>query len=116
MTTDQLTQDVMELKEHQFKNDTKIDSVISVIAELKEDVKSTKRLTEDVHIMAINIKNMQETLEKTNKKVDTLAKKDYKNYQENKKILKDKILSALGGAIGTGLIALIVWLIQNFAK
>lgn len=116
MTTDQLTQDVMELKEHQFKNDTKIDNVMEIIKELKEDVKSTKNLAEDVHIMAVNISNMQKTLEVTNKKVDTLAEKDFKNYQENKKILKDRILSALGGAIGTGLIGLIVWLVQNFAK
>lgn len=59
MTTDQLTQDVMELKEHQFKNDTKIDNVMEIIKELKDDVKSTKNLAEDVHIMAVNISNMK---------------------------------------------------------
>lgn len=116
MTNEQITQDLMNLKERQIKNDTKIDNIINVINELREDVKSTKNLTEDVHIMAINISNMQKTLEETNKKVDALSQKDFNEYESNKKIIKDKVISAIAGAIGTTVVGLIIWAIQNFAK
>ena len=116
MTNEDITKDLMNLKERQIKNDTKIDNVINIIEELREDVKSTKNLTEDVHIMAINMANMQKTLEETNKKVDTLSQKDFNEYENNKKIVKDKVISAIAGAIGTTIVGLIIWAIQNFAK
>lgn len=116
MTNEEITKDLMNLKERQIKNDTKIDNVINIIEELREDVKSTKNLTEDVHIMAINMSNMQKTLEETNKKVDALSQKDFKEYESNKKIVKDKIISAVAGAIGTTIVGLMIWVIKNFAK
>lgn len=116
MTNEELVKDLMNLKERQIKNDTKIDNIINVINELREDVKSTKNLTEDVHIMAINMSNMQKTLEETNKKVDALSQKDFNEYESNKKIVKDKVISAIAGAIGTTVVGLIIWAIQNFAK
>ena len=116
MTNEELEKDFMNVKERQIKNDTKIDNIINVINELREDVKSTKNLTEDVHIMAINMSNMQKTLEETNKKVDALSQKDFNEYESNKKIVKDKIISAIAGAIGTTVVGLIIWAIQNFAK
>lgn len=116
MTNEELVKDLMNVKERQIKNDTKIDNIMNVINELREDVKSTKNLTEDVHIMAINMSNMQKTLEETNKKVDALSQKDFNEYESNKKIVKDKIISAIAGAIGTTVVGLIIWAIQNFAK
>lgn len=114
MTIEKITQDVLELKEHQIKNDTKIDNVIEIIKELKEDVKSTKDLAEDVHIMAINMNNMQKTLQETNNKVDVLTQKDFKEYNDNKKIFKEKIISAIAGAVGTGVLGFIIWFVNNF--
>lgn len=114
MTVEKLTQDVLDLKEHQIKNDTKIDNVIEIIKELKEDVKSTKDLAEDVHIMAINMNNMQKTLQETNNKVDVLTQKDFKEYNDNKKIFKEKIISAIAGAVGTGVLGFIIWFVNNF--
>lgn len=116
MTNEELVKDLMNVKERQIKNDTKIDNIMNVINELREDVKSTKNLTEDVHIMAINMSNMQKTLEETNKKVDALSQKDFNEYESNKKIVKDKVISAIAGAIGTTVVGLIIWAIQNFAK
>lgn len=116
MTNEELAKDLMNVKERQIKNDTKIDNIMNVINELREDVKSTKNLTEDVHIMAINMSNMQKTLEETNKKVDALSQKDFNEYESNKKIVKDKVISAIAGAIGTTVVGLIIWAIQNFAK
>ena len=65
MTNEQLTQEVMKLAEHQAKCDAERENMLNVVEDIKEDVKATKSLAEDVHIMAINMKNMQETLLKT---------------------------------------------------
>lgn len=116
MTNEQLTQEVLKLAEHQAKCDAERENVYMIIEELKEDIKSTKSLAEDVHIMAINIKSMQETLSNTTKKVDAISSQEFLEYKENKKILKNNIISAIGGSIGTGLLALIIWFVSNFMK
>ena len=77
MTTEQLTQEVMKLAEHQAKCDAEKENMLLIIEELKEDVKSTKSLAEDVHIMAINMKTMQETLSTTVKKLMQLVLKNF---------------------------------------
>lgn len=125
MTNEQLTQEFLKLAEHQAKCDAERENMLMIIDELKEDVKSTKSLAEDVHIMAINMKTMQEVQEETKKettkqleeindKVNTLSSKEFKNYQENKKIIKDKIVGAIGGGLGVGTIAFIIWFIKKF--
>lgn len=116
MTTEQLTQEVIKLAEHQAKCDAEKENMLLIIEELKEDVKSTKSLAEDVHIMAINMKSMQQTLDATNRKVDAISSQEFLEYKENKKILKNNIISAIGGSIGTGLLALIIWFVSNFMK
>lgn len=125
MTNEQLTQEFLKLAEHQAKYDAEKENILMIIEELKEDVKSTKSLAEDVHIMAINMKTMQEVQEQTkketnkqleeiNEKVNTLNSKEFKNYEENKKIIKDKVVGAIGGGLGVGVIAFIIWFIEKF--
>lgn len=114
MTNEQLTQEFLKLAEHQAKCDAERENVYMIIEELKEDIKSTKSLAEDVHIMAINIKSMQETLTSTTKKVDAISSQEYLEYKEGKKIIKKNIISAIGGAIGTGIIGFIIWFVNNF--
>lgn len=125
MTNEQLTQEFLKLAKHQAKCDAERENILMIIDELKEDVKSTKSLAEDVHIMAINMKTMQEVQEETKKetnkqlkeinvKVNALNSKEFTNYQENKKIIKDKIVGAIGGALGVGVVALILWAINKF--
>lgn len=114
MTNEQLTQEFLKLVEHQAKCDAERENVYMILDELKEDIKSTKSLAEDVHIMAINMKTMQETLTNTTKKVDAISSQEFLNYQENKKIIKDKIVGAIGGALGVGTIAFIIWFIKKF--
>ena len=114
MTNEQLTQEVIKLAEHQAKCDAERENMISVIDELREDVKATKSLAEDVHIMAINMKSMQNTLTETNRKVDALSSQEFTEYKENKKLVKQNISSAIIGALmGFGL-SLIAWLIRFF--
>lgn len=116
MTNEQLTQEVMKLAEHQAKCDAERDNILMIIEELRQDIKSTKSLAEDVHILAINMKSMQKTMDETNRKVDALSSQEFLEYKENKKTLKKSILSAIGGALGTGLLVLIIWFLTNFVK
>ena len=116
MTNEQLTQEVMKLAEHQAKCDAERENIINIIDELREDVKATKSLAEDVHILAINMKSMQKSQDETNRKVDALSSQEFLEYKENKKTLKKSILSAVGGALGTGLLILIIWFLTNFVK
>lgn len=116
MTNEQLTQEVLKLAEHQAKCDAERENMLSVIEELREDIKATKSLAEDVHILAINMKSMQKTMDETNRKVDALSSQEFLEYKENKKTLKKSVLSAIGGSLGTGLLVLIIWFLTNFVK
>ena len=114
MTNEQLTQEVMKLAEHQAKCDAERENMLSVVEELKEDIKATKSLAEDVHIMAINMKNMQETLKETNEKVEELSQKDYNNYKDTKKTVKNSIISGVTGSLITIVIGIIAFLIKLY--
>ena len=124
MINEQLTQEVLKLAEHQAKCDAERDSILITIEELREDIKSTKTLAEDVHIMAINMKSMEKAqsdtnikLAETNKKVDEISSQEFLEYKENKKIVKSNVISALSGAIVSGVLAIILWILtQYFGK
>lgn len=116
MTNEQLTQEVIKLAEHQAKCDAERENILNIVEELREDIKATKSLAEDVHILAINMKSMQKTMDETNRKVDALSSQEFLEYKENKKTLKKSVLSAIGGSLGTGLLVLIIWFLTNFVK
>ena len=116
MTNEQLTQEVMNLKEHQAKSVAEHEKFELILKELQEDVKSTKTLAEDVHIMAINMQNMQKTLEETNKKVDALSSKEFVEYKENKKLIKQNIITKVTSAIVGAGIAIIGMLLNIYFK
>ncbi len=106
MTNEQLTQEVLKLAEEQAKGiaeheriDTVLNNHQSEIDVMREDIKATKTLAEDVHVMAINMQNMQKTLDDTSKKVDALASQEFVTYKENKKLIKDKVIVYILGII-----------------
>lgn len=121
MTNEQLTQELISIKEHQAKNDAERDNILTAIKGMQEDIKTTKNLAEDVHIMAINMQNMQKAmednnqkLEETNRKVDALSSKEFVEYKESKKIVKQNIISKVTGAITGALIIGLVWLLVTY--
>lgn len=116
MTNEQLTQEIINLKEHQAKSIAEHEKFELILKELQEDVKSTKALAEDVHIMAINMQNLQKAQEETNKKVDALSSKEFVEYKENKKIMKQNIISKVTGGIIGAILTGIVWLISVYFK
>lgn len=116
MTNDQLTQEVVRLMEYQAQAKAEHEHFHCLLSEIQEEVKSTKSLAEDVHIMAINMKNMQETLNETNKKVDALSSKEFVEYKENKKLIKQNIISKISGGIIGAILTGLAWLVSLYFK
>ena len=116
MTNEQLTQSVIELVAYKAKAEEEHVLFRTMLQAIKEDIQATKTLTEDVHIMAVNMENMQKVQDEMNKKVDALTSKEFLEYKENKKIVKEKILSAFIGAGCTCVLGLISWLIGLFIQ
>lgn len=114
MTNEQLTQNVIELVAYKAKAEEEHELFRTMLQAIKEDVQATKTLTEDVHIMALNMENMQKVQDEMNKKVDALTSKEFVEYKENKKLVKQKILSAFIGAGCTFLLGLLSWIISLF--
>lgn len=123
MTNEQLTQEVMNLKEGQAKAIAEHEKFELILKELQDDVKSTKALAEDVHIMAINMQNMQKAQEsmqkaqeETNKKVDALSSKEFLEYKENKKLIKQNVISKITSGIVGAFLTGVLWLMTNYFK
>ena len=116
MTNEQLTQAVIDLTAYKAKAEEEHETFKSTLKVISEDIKATKTLAEDVHIMAINMEQMQKTLAETNKKVDAITSQEFLDYKENKKMIKQNIINKITGAvlgiIGTG----IVWFLTNYFK
>lgn len=113
MTPESMQEKILELAEHQAICDAERKRVLEVITELKEDVKETKSLTEDIHVLAVNMENMQKTLDGAVKKIDAIEKRDYNEYKETKKIIKNNVLSGIIGAIVTAAIGIITYVVTK---
>ena len=87
-----------------------------ILSELQEDIKSTKSLAEDVHIMALNMQNMQKVQEETNRKVDALSSKEFTEYKENKKLVKQNIISKITGVVSEIILLGLAFLIGLYFK
>lgn len=116
MTPEMIQEELLELQKHQIKCDTEREKMIEVIAELKEDVKDVKSLAEDIHIMAVNMENMQKTLDNAVKKIDVIEKKDYTEYKERRKIIRDKIISGVVGSIVTAIIGILTFILTKWKE
>ena len=116
MTTDQLVMEIIDLKQAKAQATTEHRQFWKTINNIQEDVKATKQLTEEVHIMASNVSSMQKTLENTNKKVEELSNKEFIEYKETKKNIKDKIIGGIIGALITAMAGGIGYLISLVAQ
>ncbi len=116
MTNEQLTQSVIELVAYKAKAEEEHDIFKTMLKTIQEDIKATKSLAEDVHIMALNMQNMRETLDETNKKVDDLSNKEFKEYEENKKLIKQNIITKVVSTLVGAVFGIIGSLIVLYAK
>lgn len=116
MTNEQLTQEVMNLKEHQAKAQAEHEKFEMILTEIQEEVKSTKSLAEDVHIMALNMQNLQKAQEETSRKVDALSSKEFIEYKESKKLVKQNIISKITTTVITIILGGLAFLFGLYFK
>lgn len=116
MTNEQLTQTVIDLVAYKAKAEEEHRMYDNLLKEIQEDIKTTKSLAEDVHIMAINMQNLQKAQEETNKKVDVLSSKEFIEYKENKKLIKQNLINKISGGIIGAILTMIIWLVSFYLK
>lgn len=99
MTNEQLTKEVMDLVAYKEKAEAEHQMFNKTLEKIQTSLEIFNKLAEDVHILANNMTNMQKTLDATNKKVDSLVSEEFLEYKENKKMIKQKILDKVVGAV-----------------
>lgn len=101
MTNEQLTEKVIELLSYKEKSQEEHDTFKATLTRLQNSIDTFTKLAEDVHIMALNMENMKKAQEEMNKKVDAITSKEFLEYKETKKVIKQNLINKLvGGIIG----------------
>lgn len=114
MTNEQLTDKVVELLGYREKAQEEHKVFHDTLKSIQENMNIFTKLAEDVHILAINMENMQKAQDDMSKKVDALTSKEFMEYKETKKMVKQNIINKVtGGLIGAVLTGL-VWLTTMF--
>ena len=114
MTNEQLTEKVIELLAYKEKAEEEHNTFKTTIVRLQSSIDTFTKLAEDVHIMALNMENMKKTQEDMNKKVDALTSKEFLEYTETKKLIKQNIINkVVGGLIGVAVTGG-AWLLTSY--
>ena len=82
------------------------------LMKIEEASKDLKILAESVHELAFKQGNIEEKLDGLTDSVQTLAEAPRKNWGT----FKTAIISSIGGAVGTGIIGLICYIMVNMNK
>ena len=114
MSDEVLQEHILELMKKQAACDAERSQLLAEIEDMKADIKTTKSLAEDVHILAINMETMRTTLDETCIKVAQLTEKDYNNYKDNKKLIKSNLISLIIGALVGGGLNIIQFVIKEY--
>ena len=116
MTNEQLTEKVIELVAYKEKSQEEHKMFKETLERIQENMSIFTKLAEDVHILAINMENMQKAQDDMSKKVDALTSKEFMEYEETKKLVKQNIVNKVtGGVIGAILTGLVWFATQYFA-
>lgn len=114
MTNEQLTEKVIELLAYREKAQEEHETFKTTLTRLQNSMDTFIKLAEDVHIMALNMENMKKEQEDMNKKIDALTSKEFLEYKETKKIVKQNLINKLVGG-GLGVIGtLAVWAVTSY--
>ena len=116
MTIEQLEEKIVDMDKTIVKLEVGQDTIMEKVTSLDANMEVIQNLAEDVHIMAINMTNMQDTLNKTVAKVEAVEMADYNRYKETKNKVKGTIITGVVSAILTGVIGLVSGLAIAYFK
>ena len=114
MTNEQLTEKVIELLAYKEKAQEEHDTFKTTLTRLQNSMDTFIKLAEDVHIMALNMENMKKEQEDMNKKIDALTSKEFLEYKETKKLIKQNIVNKVVGGIVGALLTGGIWLLTMY--
>lgn len=114
MTNEQLTEKVIELVAYKEKAQEEHDTFKNTLNRLQDNMETFTKLAEDVHIMAVNMKNMQKAQDDMNKKVDALTSKEFMEYKETKKMVKQNIINKVTGGVVGAILTGLVWFATHY--
>jgi TctA family transporter len=114
MTNEQLTEKVIELLAYREKAQEEHETFKNTLTRLQNNMDTFTKLAEDVHIMAINMENMQKAQDEMNKKVDALTSKEFLEYKETKKLIKQNLINKIVGGFIGALITGGVWILTMY--
>lgn len=114
MTNEQLTEKVIELLAYREKAQEEHDTFKTTLSRLQNSIDTFTKLAEDVHIMALNMENMKKAQEDINKKVDAITSKEFLEFKETKKLIKQNIINKVTGGIVGALLTGLVWLLTTY--
>ena len=80
MTNEQLTQEVMNLKEHQARADGEHEKFQTILLELQDSTKENRELTIAVKEIATEMKHLREEQTDINKRLKVIEEKPSKNW------------------------------------
>ena len=114
MTNEQLTDRVIELVAYKEKAEEEHKAFKSALERIQENMTIFTKLAEDVHILAINMENMQKAQDDMSKKVDALTSKEFMEYKETKKLVKQNIINKITGGVVGAVITGLVWFASHY--
>lgn len=116
MTNEQLTDRVIELLAYKEKAEQEHKMFNETLEKIQTSLDVFNKLAEDVHIMAINMENMQKSQDAISKKVDSIMSEEFLEYKENKKRIKQQVIDKITGGVLGFLGALIVYFATIYFK
>lgn len=114
MTNEQLTEKLIDLVAYKEKAQEEHETFKQTLNRLQDNMDTFTKLAEDVHIMAVNMKNMQKAQDEMNKKVDALTSKEFMEYKETKKLVKQNIINKITGGVVGAIITGLVWFLTMY--
>lgn len=116
MTQEQLEEKVATLAENQAVIKEELKDLHKDLDTLTNSMNAVQSLAEEVHILAVNITEMQKTLDITIKKVGDIEMAEYNRYKENKKAIKNVIVTGITGTVLSAVIAFCIALATKYIK
>ena len=92
MNNEQITQEIMNLKEHQAKAEAQHERFEGRISKVETEVKENRELIVAVNEIATEMKHLRQDQKDMNDRLKKIEEKPIKNYEESKRQIRNYII------------------------